>query len=111
MHIHIHLHPDKDTAERLYRIEKSLGENTETLESIMTALDDELAEIKASQDATLATVGTIKTGVEALLAKLAALPTGGLTTDQQTALDAIRDEAQGISTAASAVNTEANPTS
>ena len=78
-------------------------------EIIMAALDDELASLKATQDTTLATVGTIKTGVDALLAKLAALPTSGLTPAQQAALDAINTEAQAISTAASAINTEVNP--
>jgi hypothetical protein len=62
-------------------------------ETFMAAVDDELAAIKASLD-------LIQTGVTALLAKIAAMPTAGLTPAQQTALDAIAAEAQGIATAA-----------
>ncbi len=75
----------------------------------MTALDDELASIKATQDATLTTIATVKTGIEALLAKLSAVPATGLTKDQQAALDAVRDEGVNIAQSLSAVNTEANP--
>ena len=59
----------------------------------MAAVDDELAAIKASLD-------LIQTGVTNLLAKIAAMPTAGLTPAQQAALDAINTEAQGIATAA-----------
>jgi len=59
----------------------------------MAAIDDELAAIKGSLD-------TIQTGVTALLAKIAAMPTAGLTPEQQTALDSINAEAKAIATAA-----------
>ena len=62
-------------------------------EKTMAAIDDELAAIKGSLD-------TIQTGVTALLAKIAAMPTEGLTPEQQAALDAINTEAQAIATAA-----------
>ena len=60
---------------------------------VMAAIDDELAQVKASLD-------SIQTGVSALLAKIAAMPTAGLTPEQQAALDAINTEAQAIATAA-----------
>jgi len=75
----------------------------------MSDLDDELASIKATQDVTLAAVASCKTGIESLLAKLAAVPTAGLTPAQKTALDAIRDEGVTIAQNLSAVNTEMAP--
>src|SRR5262249_24314343 len=75
---------------------KQLGEQ-------MSALDDELAAIKAAQDATNASLAAIQTDtaalkadVEKLLAEVAAMPTAGLTADQQTALDGIKTAATGI---------------
>jgi uncharacterized protein YoxC len=72
-------------------------------EKIMSTFDD----LKASLDTVTANVTTIKTDVEALLAKLAAIPTGGLTADQQAALDAAVTQAQGISTSLGAIDAEA----
>ena len=62
----------------------------------MTALDDELASVKASLD-------SIQTGVTALLAAIAAMPVAGLTPAQQSALDAINTEAQAIAVSANPV--------
>jgi len=59
----------------------------------MTAVDDELAAIKTS-------LALIRSGVTTLIAKIAAMPTGGLTAAQQTALDEINTEAQSVAVAA-----------
>jgi uncharacterized protein YoxC len=104
-HIHIHIHPDKDTAGRLYRIEKSLGEIVETLESIMATLAD-IQSTLATVDTAL---GVVKTDVETLLAKIAAIPAGGLTPEQQAAIDDIAQHVQGIATSLGAIDTEVNP--
>jgi uncharacterized protein YoxC len=76
-----------------------------TLEKIMSTFDD----LKAALDATDAKVTTIKTDVETLLAKLAAIPTGGMTADQQAALDAAVTHAQAIVASLTAVDEEVNP--
>ena len=92
-----HLLPFYDDLARLDEINHKLDLILNNQEKIMAAIDDELAAIKASLD-------TIQTGVTSLLAKIAAMPTAGLTSAQQAALDAINTEAQAISVAA-------NPTS
>jgi hypothetical protein len=85
MDIHIHHHMDERLALLLQQ-----------LEAKMAAIDDELAKIKASLD-------LIQSGVSSLLAKIAAMPTAGLTAEQQSALDAISTEAQAIAVAANPV--------
>lgn len=70
-----------------------------------------LADIQAKQAATDAAVATIKTDVEALLAKIAAFPPAGLTPEQQAAIDDIATHADAINTALGVIDTEANPLS
>ena len=98
-HHHYH-HPDKDTAERLYRIEKLLGEIVETQESLMSTFD----ELKAAQEATDVKIGAVKADVEKLMALLAAIPTPGMTPEQQAALDAAVAHATAINEALAAVD-------
>jgi len=88
-----HFLPSLDDLARLERIETKLDQILANQENQMAAIDDELAAIKGSLD-------TIQTGVTALLAKIAAMPTAGLTPEQQTALDSINAEAKAIATAA-----------
>lgn len=87
MRIDVHIHWADD---ELIGLVRTILSKQETM---MAAIDDELAGIKVALD-------TIGTGVTALLAKIAAMPTAGLTPAQQAALDAIAAEAQGIATAA-----------
>jgi type IV secretory pathway VirB6-like protein len=69
-----------------------------------------LADIQASQAATDAAVASVKTDVEALLAKIAAFPAAGtLTAAQQAAIDDIAAHATAINTALGVVASEANP--
>lgn len=62
---HHYYHPDKESTERLYRIEQLLGDVTETLESIMPSLD----ELQAKAQATLAQV-TSDTDLDNAIAKV-----------------------------------------
>lgn len=98
-------HPDEETAGRLRRIEHLLGEILENLESNMSTLDD----IKTTLAAIDTKVATVKTDVETLLAKIAAIPTAGLTPEQQAAIDEIAQHVQGISDSLGAIDTEVNP--
>jgi len=98
--MHIHIHPDKDTAERLYRIEKLLGEIVEIQESFMATFE----ELKAAQDATDAKITAVKADVEKLMALLAAIPIPGMTPEQQAALDAAVSHATAINEALAAVD-------
>jgi hypothetical protein len=100
MHIHIHNHPDKETAERLCRIEEMLGEIAENLESIMASFE----ELKAAQDETIVKIAAVKADVEKLMALLAAIPIPGMTPEQQAALDAAVTHATAINDALAAVD-------
>ena len=82
-----------------------LGIVLDNQETIMSTI----ADLTATLDSIGAKVTTVKTDVETLLAKLAAVPTAGLTPEQQTALDAAVVQAQGISDSLTAVDKEANP--
>lgn len=74
------------------------------LETIMATL----ADIQAKQVATDAAVAKVKTDVETLVAKIAAIPPGGLTPEQQAAIDDIATHADAINTALGGIDTEAN---
>jgi hypothetical protein len=71
----------------------------------MASFDD----LKAAQADTDAKVAAVKTDMEALIAKLAAVPPGGLTAEQQAALDDAVTHAKAINDALSVVDGEANP--
>src|SRR5258707_15877355 len=66
-----------------------------------------LSDIQAKQAVTDAAVAKVKTDVEALLAKIAAIPPGGLTPEQQTAIDDIATHADAINASLGAIDTEA----
>ena len=83
--------------------------NNNRLLQQMERLMSTFTDLKTALDAVAADVATVKTDVETLLAKLAAIPAGGLTTDQQAALDAAVTQAQGIATSLGAINSEVNP--
>jgi hypothetical protein len=92
-------------AERDRRIQKWLGLILRVQENMMSSLED----LKAAQAVTDAKIAAVKTDVETLLAKLAAVPVAGLTADQQTALDAVVAHANAINASLSGVDAEVNP--
>ena len=74
--------PDKDTAERLGRIEEKLSAiltNQETFKMSFQDLKDALVAADAKADA-------IKADVVLLMEKLASIPVGGMTPEQEAAL-------------------------
>lgn len=71
----------------------------------MSTFDD----LKKALDSIATDVTTVKLDVEGLLAKLAAIPTAGMTADQQAALDAAVTQAQGIATSLAGIDAEVNP--
>lgn len=68
-----------------------------------------LADIQAAQAVTDQKVSAINADVEALLAKIATIPSGGLTPEQQAAIDDIEAHATRINDALSTIDTSANP--
>jgi hypothetical protein len=103
-HHHYH-HPDKDTAERLCRIEEMLGVILTTQESIMTQLED----IQAGLGVIDTKVATVKADVDALLVKVSTIPTPGMTPEQIAALSDIASHVQSISNSLGAIDAEVNP--
>lgn len=77
--IHHHHYHDKDLAERLCRIETDLGSIKELLSMSFQDLKDALVAADAKADA-------IKADVVLLMEKLAAIPVGGMTPEQEAAL-------------------------
>ena len=74
-------------------------------ESIMSTFDD----LKSAMDGIASSVSTVKTDVETLLTKLSQVPTAGMTPEQQAALDAAVQQAQGIRDSLGAIDAEVNP--
>lgn len=72
------------------------------------SFEDEIARTKAAQDATNAQLDGIKGDVDALMAKIAAMPVAGLTPEQEAALKEIADGAVALAAKAGAVN-DMNP--
>lgn len=70
-----------------------------------------LADAQAAQAITDQKIAAVATDVQTLLAKISAVPTDGLTPEQQAAIDDIATHAGKINDALSAVDTSANPTS
>jgi hypothetical protein len=105
--IHIqHFHyPDKGTAERLCRIEKLLDTIISNQETIMA----DIADFETALSAIDAKVVTVKADVDELLAKLAAIPTPGLTPEQQAAIDAAVAHANGIAASLGAIDATVHP--
>lgn len=88
-----------------HRLNRKLDQVLKQQETLMATL----ADVQAKQTATDAAIAKVKTDVETLLAKIAAIPPGGLTPEQQAAIDDIAQHADNINTALGAVDTEANP--
>lgn len=105
MHIHIHLHPDKETAERLCRIETVLGTIILNQESTMADISD----FETALSAIDAKVTTVKADVDELLAKLAAIPLPGLTPEQQAAVDSAVAHANSIAASLGSIDTAVHP--
>lgn len=106
IHIHIHTHPDEETAERLRRIDQRLGAIENNTETMMA----DIADIKPALDAIDVQVAKVKTDVDTLIAKLGAVPTAGLTPEQQAAIDDAVAHANGIATALGAIDAAATVT-
>ena len=78
---HLHL-CDKDTAERLCRMETTLGSILEKLETLQMSFED----LKAAQAETDAKVEAVAADIKVLMDKLAAIPVPGMTPEQEAAL-------------------------
>lgn len=105
MHLHIHCHSDKETAERLCRIEEMLGTINTKLEAIMA----DIADFEATLVVIDGKVTAVKADVDELIAKLAAIPLPGLTPDQQTAVDAAVAHANAIAASLGAIDATVHP--
>jgi hypothetical protein len=104
---------DKDTAERLRRMENMLGtiiSNQETFrmsfEEDMQAAKDAQAATNASLDETKAHLDAIKVDIQALKDQIANFPAAGLTPEQQALLAEIRDGAVALAAKAGSVASE-----
>lgn len=86
-------------------LETKLNAILAKLEKIMSTL----ADAQAAQAITDQKIAAISTDMQTLLAKIAAIPPGGLTPDQQAAIDDITTHAGKINDALTAVDTAANP--
>jgi hypothetical protein len=100
-----HLSPDPEVLARLDLILDKLDLVTGNTETIMATL----ADIQATLTTVDTALATVKTDVETLLAKIAAIPPGGLTPEQQAAIDDIATHVQGIATSLGAIDTTVNP--
>jgi len=96
---HLHL-ADRDTAERLIRIETMLGSILEKMDEFQMSFED----LKAAQDETDAKVAAVKADIEVLMAKLSAIPVPGMTPEQETALADAVAHAKAINDSLSAVD-------
>lgn len=105
MRWHHYFSPLNEVLERQEALEKKMDLVIQILEKIMSTIDD-FETALASIDTQVA---KISTDVDTLLAKLAAIPTGGLTPEQQAAIDAAVVHAQGIATSLGAIDTKVNP--
>ncbi len=101
-HFHNHNEPESEVSARLCEIEKQLSLIKEI---IMSSFDD----LKAAQAETDSKIATIKTDVETMLVKLAAIPAAGLTPEQQSALDDAVAHAQAMNASLAAVDAAVNP--
>ena len=100
-----HFSPDSEVLARLDLILDKLDLVTGNTEKIMSDVTD----LKPALDAIDAKVTVVKTDVDTLLAKLAAIPTAGLTQAQQTAIDDAVAHANIIAASLGAIDTTVNP--
>lgn len=99
---------DRETSERLDRIEKMLGTILENQETFRMSFEDDMQVMKDAQAATNAALDAanghldaIKVDVQGLMDTIANFPAGGLTPDQAAVLAEIRDGAKAIADRAS----------
>jgi hypothetical protein len=100
--MHRHEHPWDQAPPWAYVIGEQQVLILEGLGKIMSTFDDLTTQLNAMA----VEVATIKTDVDTLLAKLAAVPPAGLTAAQQSALDAAVAAAQNINTKLDAIDVE-----
>ena len=100
-----HHQEDRGVREQLLVIENALIYLIEGQQKIMSTL----ADLEAKLVAIDGKVATVASDIDALLAKLAAIPTAGLTPEQQATLDAAVTHAQAIADSLGAIDTKANP--
>jgi len=98
-------HGGRELREQLLLIENALILLLEGQEKIMSNLSD----LEAKLGNIDAKVTLVATDIDTLLAKLAAIPTGGMTPEQQAALDAAVTHAQAIADSLGAIDSKANP--
>ena len=103
--VHLHIKADPEVLARLDLILDKLDLVTGTTEKIMSDVTD----LKPALDAIDAKVTVVKTDVDTLLAKLAAIPTAGLTPAQQAAIDDAVAHANIIAASLGAIDTTVNP--
>jgi len=103
--VYHHFLPDSEVLARLDLILDKLDLLTENTETIMS----EVTDLKPALDAIDAKVTVVKTDVDTLLAKLAAIPTAGLTPAQQAAIDDAVAHANIIAASLGAIDTTVNP--
>lgn len=106
---------DKDTAERLCRIEKMLGTIITNQETFKMSFDEDVAATKAAQAATAesmaaadAKLDAIKGDVVKLMDQIANFPKGGLTPEQEAAVKEIHDSAVALAASAGGLVTKAS---
>lgn len=87
---------DRETSERLDRIEEKLGTILENQEIFRMAYEDDVARAKAAQDAINAHLDGIKADVVALKDQLAAIPQAGMTPEQAAAMKEIADGLEAL---------------
>lgn len=90
--IHHHHYHDKDDADRLCRIENQIGLILSNQETFKMSFED----LKAALDSAAAKSDAIKADVEALMAKIAAIPVAGMTPEQEAALAEAVSAAQSL---------------
>jgi prophage DNA circulation protein len=99
-HYHHHVEARCEVMRRLDALDQKFDLILEDQEILMASFE----ELKASQDAIVGLVGKVKTDVETLAAQIAAIPPGGMTAEQQKALDDAVTQANAIKDSLSAVD-------
>lgn len=79
------------------------------LEKFMSDTDKSFEDLSAANAVTDSRLLTLKTDIESILAKLAAIPIAGMTPAQQTALNDAVAHAKAVNDQLSGLDTEANP--
>lgn len=108
-HIHIHHHHGVEARCEVMRRLDALEDKIDLVLNHQETIMPTLADIQAAQAVTDTKLAAVSTDVTTLLAKIAAIPTGGLTPEQQTAIDDIANHAGKINDSLSGIDTSANP--